>query len=434
MWFVHELGRQLVRITPDTAQMVTYTLPFTSSAILDLTTGPDGRLWFLGVQSVGAITITQSGPSGYDETPIPPIFQGQGRSQIIAGPGAEMNYIRLDSPTIFKAALPGPAAWRDLQVFITHLPPTLVAGGEFELGADLVNWSLDPASPATVTLTLDEGLSFVSSTLAGACQVNGQQVNCPAGTLTGSTTLPVTFTLQSAPIAGDETQAGLIIELHSAQGDYQAANNIVRRGFKVLRSLDYFTDFENGSDIHWSDSLTNTLPGGGHVLGKFDNSLVTLKFDNLPPHDSARLCFDLYILGGWDGSAVTDPGSSQSPPPVIGPDLWSGYLDENPLIVSTFSNRAGFLQAFPSGYPSSGKAPQLAADATDDFGGTGERISDARYRLCFERYHTAFDLTATFYGNNLNLPEGEQWALDNVSLQIFYRNAFTYLFLPVARR
>ncbi|MFM8319581.1 MAG: hypothetical protein ACKOC5_01600 [Chloroflexota bacterium] len=433
LWFILDVGPLVGHIDPAAGTIVSYTLSTASSSLLDLAAGPDGRMWFLGVQSLGSFALTAGSPSDLQEIAIPAMFQGQGRAQLIAGPGAEINFIRLDSPQLYNLALPDPAALRDLQVFFTHLPPTLLAGGPFTVTVELVNWSSDPATGVKLSLQMGEGISFTSSSLPSTCSTTGQLVECPLAQLDGKAHLPVTFTLQMK--GGLQTTLSLDARVSAEQGDYLPANNRVFRSVEVLRSLVYFTDFEAGADDLWSEQQVVGQPGGGQALGPLANTLVTLRFANLPPHDRVRLCYDLYIRGEWDGFRMTDPADLADPPQVVGPDLWSNYLDERPLLATSFSNRSGWNQSFPAGYPAADRLPQSGALETGDFGGGGApAVTDARYHLCFDRPHSPLSMVLTFYGNHLDLLSGESWTLDNVSVEFLYTAAYQWLYMPLISR
>jgi hypothetical protein len=146
-----------------------------------------------------------------------------------------------------------------------------------------------------------------------------------------------------------------------------------------------------------------------------------------------QLCFDLFVLGGWDGSSLVDPNSPAYPPPVIGPDLWSLYLDDDRRLVTSFSNQGGFPQAYPGFYPEAEHAAQNSAAEVGDFDGAAA-VQDARYWQCYTFSHTASAFIATFYGLNLDALGDEAWALDNVRLKIYNHDVYEWLYLPAILR
>lgn len=64
------------------------------------------------------------------------------------------------------------------------------------------------------------------------------------------------------------------------------------------------------------------------VLGFFHNESFTLKFNDLPTHNTVRVTIDLYIHDSWDGN-------SQG---VGGPDVWKMLVDNELIVNTTFSN------------------------------------------------------------------------------------------------
>jgi virginiamycin B lyase len=424
LWFIYEIGKKIVRVDPETYAMSTFTLPTTSPSLLDLAIGPDGRLWFLGVDTIGSVLITPSGPTDLTESPIEPsVFEGEGNSRLVAGAGPEMVYITSNSQEVYTATVPGGAQLKDLQIFLNEAPKLVLGAGEFTFHAEVRNWSNSPAAGTQVTLALDSGFNFVEiqTPVAGAtCASAGGQVVCDLGALPGSSSTPITYTLTTFPFTFESEPVTRTLELRvsTTDGDYVPANNRTFRHLQAQKWIDYFNDFSLGSDEFWSHNDVQSV-NGLEYLGAFEDQIVRLTFEDLPPHDRISACFDLYIMGAWDGSVIIEPGATDDPPVLIGPDLWSNYFDETRWLVTTFSNRADAPQAFPANYREGENPAQTLAAELGDFDNLPE-IQDARYHLCRTFEHSKAAFVATFYGLNLDGSSGESWSLDNVSVQIYY--------------
>jgi hypothetical protein len=413
--------------------MTPYELGTASSGLLDLAIGPDGRLWYLAIQHIGRFEVTPGGPANLVETPVPPMFEGEGRSQLIAGPGEEMYFIRLDSQGVYSATV-GSAPLRDLQIFINDMPDSLLAAGQFEMAVEVWNRSDTTAHSVEVELDLGDYIDYLDVSDPGiTCAQSLGQVLCDLGDISPSSSRPFTYTLDTRRIDSEQVEWSLELETYGAEDDCLPANNRQIRFVTIERVFRYFTDFSAGSDEHWSHATTDSPSTGLIYLGPFDNQRVTLSFENLPPHDRVDLCFDLYILGGWDGSYLVDPLDGGSPSQVIGPDLWSLYRDQEQRLVTSFSNRVALNQAYPANYPGKLSLAQASAAQVGNFDRDAS-VLDARYYMCFRGQHTSRNLLFTFYGLNLDGLAGEAWALDNVDLRVYYHAVFDWLYLPLVVR
>jgi streptogramin lyase len=435
MWFTYEFGPFVGRVAAN-GTIQTFSFTTQSTALFDLAAGPDGKLWFLGVASVGRFDASASGPANLTETAIPAVFESEGRSQITAGPGDEMAFITANSQNVFTATVPGGASERDVQVFINDLPPVLLAGGEFTVTAEIHNWSSSAATGVQIVLPLDTDIHFnrllIPSGSAGCTTLN-QTITCPLGNLPASSSLPLTMTLEALRTSPYPADRRFELRVTLQENDFQPANNRTFRDVQVAALLEYANDFTLGSDSYWSPTQTHQTQSGLSYLGMFDNDLATFNWQNLPPHDTVDICFDLYILGGWDGSASQEPAAYSPDSNFIGPDLWSFYLDEQRMLVSSFSNRAALRQSFPDLYDEGNHPAQDAALGIGDFD-DAPAVTDARYHLCQTLSHTGESLTARFNGVNLNERLDEKWALDNVRVRVFYQAAFDWLYLPLMIR
>jgi len=433
LWFTYEQYKWVGRVDPANGSIVNFYLPTTSSAITSLAMGADGRMWFLGIRTVGSFATSAAGPTDLMEIPLPvAIFEGQGGNQIIAGPGPGMTFITSNTQAFSEV---GPVATlrRDLQPFIVDAPPFLLAGGSFTVDARVANWSSASATDVELTFTVSDGLAFVGADSASltCSSVDAQTMRCTHASLPGGSVAEVMFTVQTNREAVAASPALLDMRVESLEEDYLPANNRTFRELNTLQQYLYQTDFSTGSDHFWSED-TVTAVEGQNALGPFDNRRVALQLPKMPPHDRAAACFDLYILGQWDGSALVDPGDDSTPPPIIGPDIWANYMNDTRLLVSSFSNRGGFNQSYPKDYGEGVFAPRTNAAETGDF--NGDTVVDARYTLCTTQMHDLSKFLLTFYGLNLDGPSGEQWALDNVSVRIYYDAAFDYVYLPMLLR
>ena len=184
----------------------------------------------------------------------------------------------------------------------------------------------------------------------------------------------------------------------------------------------YFNDFENGIGNEWNITSTSSF-NGSNLLGRFLSQTLTFYSNNLPPHDSLEVSFDLFTLGSWDGN---DSG-------ISGPDNWGATL--NGVIIyptTTFSTHyvtwhPAYFQSFPGPFPSSNPAGAGSAERINT--PINCNICPTRYRLIKKIPHITsninFSQAASLVGLN-NITTDESWGIDNFSIRL-YSNALTYL-------
>ena len=105
------------------------------------------------------------------------------------------------------------------------------------------------------------------------------------------------------------------------------------------RNYAYYNDFED-SDIPTKfkvysatglvDSNKVSRFNNSHVLGRFNSNFVVLKVDSVAPHNVLKIEFDLLLHDNWQGNFIPPGGSL--------PDIFQVKLDNNPILLTTFSN------------------------------------------------------------------------------------------------
>jgi virginiamycin B lyase len=437
IWVLFDNQLRILRIRPETAQIETFNIPSVlSSSFVDIALGVDGKIWLLGTESLGWFDNSPSGPANYAEIKInPSIFEGEGRAQLAAGPAANMLFSHNSNPNLYQVQVPG-AALKDLQIIMKQRHSLILAAGEFSEDLEIVNWSRQQAEAVRVTLELDENIEFVglSDIPLSDCALSAEQVTCLVGTIPAGGSLGLTVTYKTGRIPSNTVERQLAVSVDLDAGDYLPANNRQFRNYQIQRALEYGNDFSvQAEDAYWSHTLITPSDTASETLGRFSNENVSLTFSDLPPHDEISICFQLYIMGAWDGNQFLDPDVVSEPIPIIGPDLWVNYIDDNRLVVATFSNQARFSQSFPDNYSEGDYAAQQGARASGDFDNDGVS-NDVRYDFCYLRGHTQDVFKTTFYGVNLDAELGETWSLDNVSAKIYYHDVYDWLFAPLIVR
>jgi len=108
--------------------------------------------------------------------------------------------------------------------------------------------------------------------------------------------------------------------------DFERAD---KQGFQILGA--------NGIE----DSLKITEFNNTKIYGRFNSNAVVFKRESLPIHNVIKIEFDLYIHDNWRGNYLA-PGTTL-------PDLWQLKLDNNPILITSFSN-SNEDQLFPNNY------------------------------------------------------------------------------------
>lgn len=433
LWFTYDIGTRISRINPTTQTIDHFTITTDSNAIMDLHLGPDGRLWLLGTNSLGSFDITEAGPANYHETLFDaPVFEGNGRSQITSGGDGYIYYTRLDRDKVYRAEATA-ATLRDLQINIKRMTDYILVSGPFYTMVEITNWSNQPADNVELTIHLDQTINFdsIKDLDPVNCSTVDDQVSCAVGTIPANTTQTYQINFITEKPTGSETERTLIFTTDLAGGDYYPENNQVQRSFQLIYKFEYNNDFSQSAEEElWSHTQLKQPNLTQSYLGEFSNDNVSLTFKNLPKHDRINTCFQLYINGAWDGDQFINP---EDPGMVIGPDIWTYYIDENAIIVTTFSNQAEYQQAFPENYRDGSFPAQTGNRQLGDFDGDGE-MNDARYDFCYTKIHTAEELKFTFYGVNLTGEAGEEWGIDTVHVEIYNYDAFHWIHLPMMLR
>ncbi len=172
--------------------------------------------------------------------------------------------------------------------------------------------------------------------------------------------------------------------------------------------LIYSNGFDTAIGPEWS--LTNrqvTPVGARHFLGPFGRTTLTLSLTSLPSHTKARISFDLFVIGSWDGNSSNN-----------GPDTWELNLAGGPTLLHTTFLGAGLIpslfQAYPGAYPGSSFPARTGATEIDTLGyGSG---GDAVYQLSFTFTHSASAAQFNFVGGTTESISNESWGLANVTV------------------
>jgi hypothetical protein len=113
----------------------------------------------------------------------------------------------------------------------------------------------------------------------------------------------------------------------------------------VAYSNDFETAEKQGFTIYGANGIEDSTKifnfNGSKVFGRFNSNAVVFQNNQLPKHNVIKIEFDLFIHDDWRGNFIT-PGAAV-------PDLWQLKLDNNPILVTSFSNGTND-QSFPTSY------------------------------------------------------------------------------------
>jgi len=166
-------------------------------------------------------------------------------------------------------------------------------------------------------------------------------------------------------------------------------------------NLLYSNNFENEIGNEWSLIKTETI-NNSTVLGVFNRSDVhTLSLSNLPLGDSITICFDLWILGTWDGS---DDNFKDV--------ITVSTSDNQTLLDATFAN-ADKSQTFPNNIGGASNPSGTGAVLSGNYYGTDTVYPDRKYEICKSFLATSIILELNF-SSSTSEANTEVYAIDNI--------------------
>ena len=171
----------------------------------------------------------------------------------------------------------------------------------------------------------------------------------------------------------------------------------------------FYDNFESGVSSHyWSSdiNLDTITYNSTNILGNFSNESISLSFNELPPHYTIYLSFDLYIFDTWD----CYPNQT---------DIFGLSIDNTNIIYTNFANNQSCNQCFPSNcdednntlYP--GYEGATLTNLPDLMGG-GAGTSVYNIRLSY--LHGNDSLLINFFGSELSPSWDESWGITNIRL------------------
>ncbi|MEQ9236488.1 two-partner secretion domain-containing protein [Coleofasciculus sp. E2-BRE-01] len=191
----------------------------------------------------------------------------------------------------------------------------------------------------------------------------------------------------------------------------------------------YSDDFEGDIPDVWSNTSTDITPKGNRrFLGQFGSETISLKLDNLPPHEVATVSLDLFIIRSWDGNR-----------PNNGPDIWNLNIEGGQTLINTtfknydviFGNQPEDIQAqsYPAEYnpseivnnPAHKKASEVNTLGYEFFFPSLNQIraADSVYNLSQDFKHSDNSIQINFFAQLSNADiNNESWGIDNVSVSV----------------
>jgi uncharacterized repeat protein (TIGR01451 family) len=315
----------------------------------------------------------------------------------------------------------------DLALQQTVQANPVVSGDVIRFDMEVANLGPAAATNSALHNTLPTGATFLAASASqGECTLEPSSavVHCALQTIGSGSS--VTVTVEATAEIGGGTLANAAT-VAATEFDVDEANNHAESVVNVLPGvIVYQNDFEAGAGPEWSKTTTASTPSGRTFLGQFGNESITLNLEDLPPHATATVYLDLYVIRSWDGNLTV---------PSLGPDLWRLEVDGTGALVSTtFSNWPLTNQAYPGSYPGDSYPAQAGAVEVGSLGYAFGPVAnmDAVYRLQYTFPRNSTGLAITFTGAGLQELSDESWGIDNVFVAIDGNASLRYL--PVMRK
>ncbi|RFM26640.1 hypothetical protein [Deminuibacter soli] len=193
-------------------------------------------------------------------------------------------------------------------------------------------------------------------------------------------------------------------------------------GGLTKNTIVYQNDFEQGKGIgielqNYDGSMFRTEDkvftfNGSKVLGRMNNTALTLNLKQLPEHTYLRIMFDLYIHDRWEGNTV---------PNSAGSDIWNLKGEGNYIISTTFSNVDHLNQAFPY-YFGSGVSPARGGSQDTLFPGVCASQTLPNGTTLYKMQYTITHSAATFTLSCNDALQGslcdKSWSIDNLVISV----------------
>lgn len=151
---------------------------------------------------------------------------------------------------------------------------------------------------------------------------------------------------------------------------------------------------------------------GSNVIGNFNNTIVTLELDSVPPHNMIYVSFDLYIHDNWEGNRVGQYGLV---------DVWNIRVNGGYQLSTSFSNHKAWPQSYPEWI---GSATMPARSNASDIQLPGLCALDTvpngttRYKIVFSRPHTEKNIKIELNDAIQGPICDRSWSIDNVYVEV----------------
>lgn len=182
----------------------------------------------------------------------------------------------------------------------------------------------------------------------------------------------------------------------------------------------YQNNFDNNTKANFSiyssagliDSLKITSFNNSKVFGRFNSNYVLFKMDTLPEHNAIKIEFDLYLHDQWDGNHL--------PAGAAYPDIWQMAIDNNPIILTTFSN-GNYPQSYPNNYQTNMINNPALSDSWGVLPGVcsnaGKANGTSHYKIEYTTTHKGpLQLALNDVPNPVNSLCLKSWSIDNLRL------------------
>jgi hypothetical protein len=150
---------------------------------------------------------------------------------------------------------------------------------------------------------------------------------------------------------------------------------------------------------------------GTNVIGNFNNTLMTIQLDQMPPHNIVYVAFDLYTHDRWEGNRVGLPD-------IV--DVWNIRVNEQFQLSTTFSN----IRSQPQSYPEwIGSTPNISRGNAIDTLLPGNCLwedrknGSSKYRIAFSRPHTSSQLLVQMNDALRGSYCEKSWSIDNILIE-----------------